>query len=80
MTRLSPEAFGLAVRITRARAHLTQKDLAHASRIGITRISEIEQGRVNPTLRTIDALALGLEMNVSELLVEVERVAAKLQR
>jgi transcriptional regulator with XRE-family HTH domain len=59
---------------------LTQKDLARASRMGITRISEIEQGRVNPTLRTIDALALGLNVRVSELLVEVERVAARLQR
>jgi DNA-binding XRE family transcriptional regulator len=61
-------------------AHLTQKDLAHASRIGITRISGIEQGRVNPTLRTIDAIALGLELKSSELLVEVERGAARLQR
>jgi len=72
MTRLTPDAFGLAVRVTRARAHLTQKDLAQASRIGITRISEIEQGRVNPTLRTIDAIALGLELKASELLVEAE--------
>jgi transcriptional regulator with XRE-family HTH domain len=78
--RLSPDAFGLALRGARARAHLTQKDLARASQVGVTRISEIEQGKVNPTLRTIDALALGLDMKTSELLVEVERVAATLQR
>jgi transcriptional regulator with XRE-family HTH domain len=80
MTRLSCNAFGLAVRVARARAYLTQKDLARASQVGVTRISEIEQGRVNPTLRTIDALAYGLAMSASELLAEAERVAAQSKR
>lgn len=80
MTRLSPAAFGCAVRVSRARARLTQKDLAAASRVAVSRISEIEQGRVNPTLKTIDAMASGLAMTASQLLAEVERVAVRLKR
>ncbi len=80
MTRLSPDVFGWAVRAVRTRAKLTQKDLAVASRVGAQRISDIEQGRVNPTLRTIDSIAEGLEMRASELLVEADRMADALAR
>lgn len=75
MARLNPDVFGRAVRVVRTRAKLTQKDLALASEVGARRISDIEQGRINPTLRTIDAIAKGLEVRPSDLLVEAESVA-----
>jgi transcriptional regulator with XRE-family HTH domain len=78
--RLGPDAFGHAVRIARTRAGLTQKDLAFTSQIGAKRISEIERGTVNPTLKTIDAMAYGLAISASDLLIEAERVATQLKR
>lgn len=78
MTRLDSHAFGRAVRVVRARANLTQKDLARHCRVRAQSISDIEQGRVNPSLRTIDAIAAAVHMSASDLLAEAERLGGAL--
>ncbi|HMJ02146.1 MAG TPA: helix-turn-helix domain-containing protein, partial [Conexibacter sp.] len=55
-------AFGRTVRILRARHGMTQKDYAQLVGARHQHISAIERGRVNPSLRTVHAMAgaLGL--------------------
>ncbi|HXE45604.1 MAG TPA: helix-turn-helix transcriptional regulator [Conexibacter sp.] len=73
MTRIGSHAFGCAVRMLRARERLTQKKLAARARIKAQHISDIELGRINPTLATIESLADGLALPASALLSEAER-------
>jgi len=51
---------GENVRRRRKRLKMTQKELAYSAQIHVGFISEIENGRANPSVRTIDALALAL--------------------
>ena len=51
---------------------LSQKELADRTGIGQTRLSRIENGKVEPGLITLDTLAKGLEVSATELLIDTD--------
>jgi transcriptional regulator with XRE-family HTH domain len=61
------DAFGRAVRETRARRGLSQEALGYAARLHRNYVGAIERGEINPTFRVILKLAKGLRVEVSEL-------------
>lgn len=73
MKPVGAHRFGYAVRELRSKQGHTQRHLAASARLRRTHLVEIEAGRVNPTLSTIEALAAALGLRASELLAEAER-------
>jgi transcriptional regulator with XRE-family HTH domain len=67
------DAFGRAVRETRARRGLSQEALGHAARLHRNCVGAIERGEINPTFRVIIKLAAGLGVDVSELVQLAEK-------
>jgi transcriptional regulator with XRE-family HTH domain len=55
-------SFGEAARFLRVNVKMTQEQVADRSGLHVTQISELEQGRGNPTRKTIDSLAKGLDV------------------
>lgn len=53
-------SFGEAVRFFRVTAKMSQDEVAHRSGLHATHISELEQGRGNPTRSTVERLAKAL--------------------
>ncbi|CAK7082451.1 MAG: hypothetical protein ENTB_03826 [Enterocloster aldenensis] len=51
----------------RAKAGLTDRGLAELSGISKTQINQIEDGKANPTLRTICILSLALDVSPADL-------------
>ena len=47
----------------------TQEDLSDKTTVGVRTIQRIEKGEVQPHLQTVKLLAVGLDINVDELLV-----------
>jgi len=70
---LTSEGLGHALRLLRARRHLTQRDLAGQAGLRRQHLSEIEQGQANPTLSTVSSVAGALGLKPSEFLAEAER-------
>src|SRR3954447_955779 len=66
-------ALGRAVRELRARRGLSQEELGFCSRLHRNYVGAIERGEINPTFRILIALARGLAVPLSELLVVFER-------
>jgi len=59
------------IKIIRIKQNLTQKQLSDRSGLSQAYINELENGRkVNPSIITLDKLAVGLQVHVSELLEE----------
>jgi DNA-binding XRE family transcriptional regulator len=56
---------GEASRLIRECVGLTQDEVSERSELHVTHISEIEQGRANPTHKTIQSLAAGLDVPAS---------------
>ena len=67
------DAFGRAVRETRARRGLSQEALGYAARLHRNYVGAIERGEINPTFRVILKLAAGLGVEVSELVRLAEK-------
>lgn len=65
-------AFGKALRRRRERLEVSQEALAFTSEIHRTYISELERGLKNPSLTTIDRLAVALKTKASTLIAEAE--------
>lgn len=63
--------FGMRVRYLRERLHLSQEDLALEINLSKNYISDIECGRRNPSLKTIEKIAIGLRVDLSTLLLGV---------
>lgn len=61
------EIFASNCRRLRDEAGMTQDELAEASGLSGAYISEIERGNANPTLATVQKLANGLNVHISEL-------------
>lgn len=59
---------GEKIRRARIAADLTQEDAAHKSGIDYKRWQRLEQGAVNPTIRTLLRIAHALKMDVWSLL------------
>lgn len=66
-------AFGYAVRSLRDERELSQEQLADATGISVSYISEIEHGRRSPSLAILARLAAGFRIPLSELIVRAER-------
>jgi transcriptional regulator with XRE-family HTH domain len=77
MAQRGDRAFGLAVRQLRERRGLSQERLGELSKLHRNYIGGVERGELNPTLRTIQKLALAFELKPSQLLAAAERLARK---
>jgi transcriptional regulator with XRE-family HTH domain len=64
--------FGRVVAQKRAKAKLSQEKLCEAAGIDRSFLSEIENGKFQPSLVTIFLLAKGLKCSATELIAEVE--------
>jgi transcriptional regulator with XRE-family HTH domain len=75
--RHSPEhdALGRTVRFLRAKAGWSQEELGFRTRLHRNYIGAIERGEINPTFRVLLKLTGGLELPLSEILREFERLA-----
>lgn len=60
--------FGVLLRDTRRRKNLTVREVSYHCNLDHSKISKIEQGRINITLATLVELAAGLSVHPSELL------------
>jgi len=65
--------FGLAIKGRSERMNMTQEDLADASGIHRTYLSDVERGSRNLSLINIERLAAALSLSMSELFQLVER-------
>jgi transcriptional regulator with XRE-family HTH domain len=69
------KGLGLAIRSSRLRAGLSQERLAELAALDRTYISGLESGRRNPALTTLQRLAAGLDVDLSELIKAAEKTA-----
>jgi transcriptional regulator with XRE-family HTH domain len=67
------ERFGFAVKVRREELGLTQEDLADKAGIHRTYLSDIERGARNPSLVSIERVAAGLELALSDLFRRIEQ-------
>ena len=67
------ETVGQRIRRLREERGLSQTELARLTDLDHTAISRIENGRTNPTRRTLRDLARGLKTNPEELFKLAER-------
>jgi transcriptional regulator with XRE-family HTH domain len=72
-------AFGQALRARREALELSQDELAFRSEVHRTYISELERGLKNPSITTLQKLALALKTTKTELVRETERREAKVK-
>jgi len=60
--------FGFNVKVERMRKNYTQAYLAEIMNVSVRYISDIECGKQNVTLKTIEKLATALDINVHKLM------------
>lgn len=63
--------FGRNLRKARLKAGLSQMQIAKSIRADKSYISNLEQGKKNPTLFTISKLAKGIGISISKLLQDI---------
>ena len=61
------KAFGIHLRNLREKKGLSQEELAHRAEISYNSLNTIENGKLNPSLATLHAIADGLGVKVKEL-------------
>jgi len=69
-------ALGLAVHARRQELGITQEQLAHDAGLHQRWVSNVENGKRNPSLGSLRRLAAGLELGASELLARAEQIEA----
>ncbi len=69
-------ALGLAVKARRDELGITQEQLAHDAGLHQRWVSNVENGKRNPSLGSLRRLAAGLELGASELLARAEAIEA----
>jgi transcriptional regulator with XRE-family HTH domain len=72
-------ALGLAVKARRGELGLTQETLANDSGLHQRWISNVENGKRNPSYASLRRLAAGLELSVSELIARAEQIEGDAQ-
>jgi transcriptional regulator with XRE-family HTH domain len=60
--------FGAAVRELRACRQLSQEELGFRARLHRNYVGALERGEINPTFKTLRALAVGLDVELSSLI------------
>lgn len=68
------EVFGKVLREVRLEKKFSQEELAHVCGLDRTYISLMERGKRKPTINTIFALAMGLNVLASDLVLATEKV------
>lgn len=63
--------FGLHVKKLREAKDMSQDDLAYACDMEKSQVYRIEKGKVNATISTLEALAGGLGISISELVMSL---------
>jgi len=71
--RPSHEALGLAIRELRSEASMTQAQLASKTGHSISYVSELENGKRNPTWTVLTEFARALKVKLSELIARAEK-------
>jgi len=61
------EKVGKKIRELRKHQHLSQEELATKAKLDMTSVSEIESGLRNPSLKTLNKIALALRVPLTEL-------------
>ena len=61
------QKFGLKVKELRMLEHISQEELAFRCQLSIYYVSDVERGRRNVSLRSIEKFANGLNVEVKEL-------------
>jgi transcriptional regulator with XRE-family HTH domain len=67
---------GQAVRGLRVRCHRSVRNLATVSGVSARRLAALEDGRLDPDLELLAALARGIGVRPSEIFVRAEQLAA----
>jgi transcriptional regulator with XRE-family HTH domain len=67
-------ALGLAVKARRQELKLTQEQLANDGKLHQRWVSNVENGKRNPSYGSLRRLAAGLELSTSELLARAEQI------
>lgn len=64
---------GPVIRRLRKMKLMSQEELAHESKLGLRTISGIEGNEEEPLLSTLYSLALGLDIDILDLVVEIKK-------
>ena len=70
-------AFGNSIRRLRLEKGLTQRELAKRSGLDVTYISGIERGVRNPSLKSLESVAMGLGCSISETCKDLDKIDLK---
>ena len=68
------KALGEAIEELRDEADMTHEELADRLEMSFQRISELERGVGNPTFATLVRVTKGLDVELSELVMRMERI------
>jgi transcriptional regulator with XRE-family HTH domain len=68
---------GQAVRELRVRSHQSVRDLATTCKVSPRRLTELEDGWLDPDLEMIAAIARGIGVRPSEIFVRAEQLAVR---
>ena len=68
------EQLGLRIRFLRQQRHWSQEDLALNANINKNYISDLENGRRNPSLEILERIAIALNISLEELFRGVESI------
>ncbi len=71
---LDSKSVGEAIYICRKRKGVSQEALSGLADIGRTHLSAIERGERKPTLETLYRISLALEMKMSDIVIEIEKL------
>lgn len=72
-------AFGLVLKVERARHRLTQEELAHRADLNVTFLSRTERGLSQPTLWTLHKIARALGLSLSDMAQLIEEAVDRRQ-
>lgn len=70
---LNPVIVGDAIAFFRKKKRISQEVLSGLANIGRTHLSAIERGERKPTLETLYRISCALDINMSEIVIEIER-------
>jgi DNA-binding XRE family transcriptional regulator len=70
-------ALGQAVRELRVQSHRSVRNLATVCKVSAKSLAELEDGRLDPELELIAAIARGIGVRPSEIYVRADELAAR---
>lgn len=76
-SELDAKIVGAAISAFRKRKQVSQEVLSGLADIGRTHLSAIERGERKPTLETLYRIANALNVNMSDIVLEIERQLAQ---